>query len=85
MIPPEALKARARAHAGRIVSGAISPAEGARAIWTDVFYHLELGDHSVDQFVYWADAIEDADTEERRQFCESAIIRIANEFLRDNP
>ena len=67
------------------MSGAVSPAEGARAIWTDVFYHLELGDHSVDQFVYWADAIEDADTEERRQFCESAIIRIANEFLRDNP
>ena len=24
-------------------------------------YHLELGDHCVDQFVYWADAIDDAD------------------------
>ena len=45
------------------------------------FYHLALGDHSVDQFVYWADAIDDADTEERRQFCESAIVRIAHEFL----
>jgi len=79
------LKALARTHAARIVSGEITPAAGARAIWTDVFYHLEMGDHSVDQFVYWADAIEDADDDERREFCESAIIRIATEFLRDNP
>jgi hypothetical protein len=82
---PEPLKALARTHATRIVSGEITPAEGARAIWTDVFYHLELGDHSVDQFVYWADAIDDADTVERRLFCESAIVRIASEFLRNNP
>jgi len=54
-------------------------------MWIDVFYHLELGDHSVDQFVYWADAIEDAEDEERRRFCESAIIRIAREFLQNNP
>ena len=85
MPAPDVLKALARTIAARIVSGEVTPAAGARAMWTDVFYHLELGDHSVDQFVYWADAIEDADTEERRQFCESAIIRIANEFLRDNP
>jgi hypothetical protein len=84
-MPSPELKAVARTHAARIVSGAITPAEGARAIWTDVFYHLELGDHSVDLFVYWADAVEDADTEERRLFCESAIVRIAAEFLRDNP
>jgi len=83
-MPPDALKTRARTIAARIVSGEISPAAGARTIWTDVFYHLELGDHSVDQFVYWADAIDDADTEERRLFCESAIIRIASEFLRSN-
>ena len=83
-MPPDALKAVARTHAARIVSGAITPAAGARAIWIDVFYHLDEDDHSVDQFVYWADAIEDADTDERRQFCESAIIRIAEEFLRTN-
>ena len=82
---PDALKAIARAHAAKIVSGEVTPAAGARAIWTDVFYHLELGDHSVDQFVYWADAIDDADTDERRQFCESAIVRIAREFLLSNP
>ena len=83
-MPPDALKAVARTHAARIVSGEITPAAGARAIWIDVFYHLDEGDHCVDQFVYWADAIEDADTDERRQFCESAIIRIAEEFLRTN-
>jgi hypothetical protein len=84
-MPPDALKVTARKYASQIVSGEITPAAGARAMWIDVFYHLELGDHSVDQFVYWADAIEDAEDEERRRFCESAIIRIANEFLQNNP
>ena len=83
-MPSDALKAVARTHAARIVSGEVSPAVGARSIWTDVFYHLELGDHCVDQFVYWADAIDDADTDERRRFCESAIVRIAREFLETN-
>lgn len=83
MPPDDALKLRARTIAARIVSGEMTPAAGARAIWTDVFYHLELGNHSVDQFVYWADAIEDADTAERLQFCESAIRRIAAEYLKN--
>ena len=84
-MPPDALKALARTYASRIVSGEITPAAGARSMWTDVFYHLELGDHSVDQFVYWADAIEDAEDDERRRFCESAIIRIAQDYLKNNP
>jgi hypothetical protein len=84
-MPPDRLKALARTYSARIVAGEITPAAGARSIWTDVFYHLELGDHSVDQFVYWADAIEDADDDERRRFCENAIIRIAREFLQNNP
>jgi hypothetical protein len=84
-MPSPELKALARAHAARIVSGEVTPAVGARSIWTDVFYHLELGDHSVDLFVYWADAIDDADDDERREFCESAIRRIASEFLLNNP
>jgi hypothetical protein len=84
-MPPDNLKALARTYAARIVSGEITPAAGARAIWTDVFYHLELGDHCVDQFVYWADAIDDADSEERRLFCEGAIRRIAAEFLQNYP
>jgi len=84
-MPSDALKVLARTHAARIVSGQVSPADGARAMWIDVFYHLELGDHCVDGFVYWADAIEDAEDEERRLFCESAITRLARDFLRDNP
>ena len=84
MPSPDVLKALARTIAARIVSGEVTPAEGARAIWTDVFYHLELGDHSVDQFVYWADAVEDADDDERREFCEAAIRRIATEFLQNH-
>lgn len=84
-MPPDALKALARTYAARIVSGEVAPGAGARAIWTDVFYHLDEDDHSVDQFVYWADAIEDADTEDRRLFCEAAIVRIAAEYLRDHP
>jgi len=85
MPAPDELKALARTIAARIVSGEVTPAAGARAIWTDVFYHLEMGDHSVDQFVYWADAVEDADDDERRQFCENAIVRIAEQFLREHP
>ena len=85
MPSPGELKTLARTYAARIVSGELTPAAGARAIWTDVFYHLEMGDHSVDQFVYWADAIEDAEDDQRREFCEDAIIRIAREYLRDNP
>ena len=54
----DALKAVARSYCARIVSGEITPAAGARAIGTDVSYHIDLDDHSVDQFVYWADAIE---------------------------
>lgn len=80
-MPSDALKVKARSYASQIVSGELSPAAGARLMWTDVFYHLEPGDHSVDRFVYWADAIEDAENDERKRFCESAIIRLAAEFL----
>ena len=79
------LKALARTYASRIAAGEVTPAAGARLIWTDVFYHLEMGDHSVDQFIYWADAIEDAEDEQRREFCENAIKRIAEQYLRDHP
>lgn len=81
----DALKAVARKHAAGIVYGEVPPGVGARAIWTEVFYHLEEGDHSVDQFVYWADAIAEADTEQRRVRCEVAIIRLANDFLQTYP
>lgn len=80
-MPSEALKALARSYASRIVSGQLKPSDGARAIWTDVFYHLEPGDHYVDGFVYWAYALEDAEDEARREFCESAIVNTARGLL----
>ena len=81
----DALKAVARKHAAEIVYGDVPPADGARAIWADVFHRLENCDHSVDQFAYWADAIAEAETEQRRARCEVAIIRLAREFLQNNP
>jgi hypothetical protein len=84
MASPE-LIALARAHAAQIIVGDVSPAEGVRSISTDVYSRLEVGDHSVDQFVYWADALKDADTDQRQVMCQVAIIRLADEFLRNHP
>lgn len=81
----DALKAVARKHATRILYGDVPPADGARAIWTDVFHHLEENDAAVDQFVYWADALAEADNDQRRARCEVAIIRLAREYLENNP
>ena len=84
-MPSPELIALARIHASQIVVGDVSPAAGARSISEDVFSRLELGDHSVDQFVYWADAIDDAVTDQRQVMCQVAIIRLAEEFLRTHP
>lgn len=81
--PSDALRAVARAHATKIVSGEMKAYEGARAIWTDVFYHLAPDDHFVDGFVYWADQADDAESAERRQACESAIVALAYRLLHD--
>ena len=80
-----ALKAVARKHAAQIVYGDVPPVDGARAIWADVFHQLEESDYAVDQFAYWADAIAEAESDQRRVRCEIAIIRLASEFLRNNP
>lgn len=84
-MPSDELKARARLHAARIVSGQVSPSDGARAIWTDVFYHLELGDHYVDGFVFWGYELDIAENDYRRIACERAIVNLAKELLRDAP
>ena len=81
---PSRLRTIARAHAQRIVSADVSPYDGARAIWTDVFYHLAPDDHLVDGFVYWADQVDDAENDERRQACEAAIVALAQRLLRDD-
>jgi hypothetical protein len=84
MASPE-LIARARAHAAQIVIGDVTPADGVRSILTDVSSRLDFDDHSVDQFAYWADAINDAVTDQRQVMCQVAIIRLADEFLRNHP
>jgi len=83
-MPSDALKALARAHAARIVSGEVSPSDGARAIWTDVFYHLEPGDHFADGFVFWGYEIDTAETDARRWFCEAAVLNLARRLVHEN-
>ena len=83
-MPSDELKAVARACARKIVSGEISPSDGARAMWTDVFYHLELGDHFVDSFIFWGYELDTAETEARRWFCEAAIMNLAKRMLKDD-
>lgn len=82
-MPSEELKAVATAHAARIVTGEVSPADGARAIWTDVFYHLDLGDHFVDGFIFWGYELDTAETDARRWFCEAAVINLARRMLEE--
>ena len=84
-MPSDELKAIARACAAKIVSGEVSPSDGARAMWTDVFYHLELGDHFVDGFIFWGYELDTAETEQRRWFCEAAIVSLAKRMLKDEP
>lgn len=83
-MPSDALKALARAHAARIVSGDVSPSDGARAIWTDVFYHLEPGDHFADGFVFWGYEIDTAETDARRWFCEAAVLNLARRLVKEH-
>jgi hypothetical protein len=84
-MPSEALKAVARAHAAKIVAGEVSPSDGARAIWTDVFYHLEPGDHFADGFVFWGYELDSAETDARRWFCEAAIVSLATRLVDEVP
>jgi hypothetical protein len=84
-MPSNELKAVARSYAEKIVSGEISPSDGARAMWTDVFYHLELGDHFVDAFIFWGYELDSAETDARRWFCEAAIMSLARRMLNLEP
>ena len=84
-MPSDELKALARSYAAKIVSGEMSPSDGARAIWTDVFYHLEMGDHFVDGFIFWGYELDTAESDARRWFCEAAITNLAKRMLQDEP
>ena len=83
-MPSDELKELTRAYAAKIVSGEMSPSDGARAIWTDVFYHLEMGDHFVDGFIFWGYELDTAESDARRWFCEAAITNLARRLLDDN-
>ena len=82
-MPSDELKALTRAYAAKIVSGELSPSDGARASWTDVFYHLEMGDHFVDGFIFWGYELDTAETDARRWFCEAAITNLARRMLQN--
>ena len=80
-MPTDELKTLTRTYAAKIVSGEMSPSDGARAIWTDVFYHLEMGDHFVDGFIFWGYELDTAESDARRWFCEAAITNLARRML----
>ncbi len=63
----------AQRYAGDIVSGTVSPYEGARSIWKACQLRLPQGDHRLDPFVYWASEYEDTSEEERRALCNKAL------------
>ena len=63
----------AQRHAEEILSGAVTPYEGARRIWKDCQRKLEDGDHRLDPFVYWASEYEDTTSKRRRALCDKAL------------
>jgi hypothetical protein len=63
----------AQRYAGDIVSGTVSPYDGARRIWKACQLRLPQGDHRLDPFVYWAGEYEDTSEEERRALCDKAL------------
>ena len=62
----------ARTYAAQITHGSLSPYEGARQIW-NIQLDVEGLMHELGPFVYWASEWQDADSERRRQECETGI------------
>jgi hypothetical protein len=67
--------------AGKILNQTVTPYEGAKAIWSQFAVEVRPDDHGLDPFVYWADEFEEATEEERKGFCEAAIVKAAVELL----
>jgi hypothetical protein len=71
----------ARTYAERIVSGTVSPYEGARYIWWTFQLRLPAGDHRLDPFVYWASEYEDTNDHDRKSLCDHAIRTAASSLM----
>ena len=63
-----------------ILAGRTTPFDGAKAI-CKLQLDLATGDHALDGFVYWADEYGEADNEERRSYCERALLKVAQDLL----
>jgi hypothetical protein len=63
----------AQRYAADIVSGTVSPYDGARRIWKACQLRLPKGDHRLDPFVYWASEYEDTSDDERRALCDKGL------------
>jgi len=74
---------RAKVIAAEIVDGSVSPYDGAKLI-CPMQWELPDGDHALDGFVYWEDEYDSADTDERRDHCRRAILKVAAHLLNDN-
>jgi hypothetical protein len=72
----------ARCYAEDIITGMVSPHEGARKIWKEAAHELRPADHTLDPFIYWADEYEEASDDDRRQVCRDAIVENARMLVR---
>ena len=74
---------RAKAIAAQIIDGTVSPYDGAKLI-CPIMWELPNGDHALDGFVYWEDEYISADSDDRRDYCRRAILKVAEHLLNDN-
>jgi hypothetical protein len=68
-------------YAGLIADGTLPAYEGARFIWQKLAIEIRPHDHSLDDFIYWADEYENATDTKGRQFCERSIVQAAQQLL----
>jgi hypothetical protein len=73
---------RAKAIAAQIIDGSVAPYDGAKLI-CPIMWELPNGDHALDGFVYWEDEYISADTDDRRDYCRRAILKVAEHLLAD--
>ena len=77
------LIATAQAYAQRMLEGSLTPYDAGLRIWKDCSLCLTCEDHRLDPFVYWASEYEDADDDDRREYCEYALKEAARDLIRN--